>query len=122
VASRWWSLAVENRLEEIVAEARVLIRRQVIDPQQAKNTMAYIAAGASKLHAASRLKERGATAELCSKGSGAIEHNVDLVVARRLKRRGMTWSREGASDILALRCAAMNEVSWTEVMDQADVA
>jgi hypothetical protein len=121
VSSRWWSLAVEGRLEEIVAEARVLIRRGVLDPEEARMTVAYIAAGAPKLHAASRLKDRGATGELCSKGSGAIEHNVDLVVARRLKRRGMTWSREGASDILALRCAAMDEATWKEVVAQGDL-
>ena len=116
-ASRWWTLAVEGRLGEIVAEAKVLIRRGVLDPEQARMTVGYVAAGAPKLHAASRLKERGATPALCSKGSGAIEHNVDLVVARRLKRRGMTsWSRDGASDILALRCAAMDEDTWREVM------
>jgi hypothetical protein len=94
VAPRWWSLIVEGRLEE-VAGARTLIRRGVLDPEQAKATVAYITAGAPKLHAASRLRDPGATSDLCSRGSGAIEHNVDLVVTRRLKRRGMTWTREG---------------------------
>ncbi|HEY3210640.1 MAG TPA: hypothetical protein VGL18_12770 [Actinomycetota bacterium] len=120
VASRWWALAVQGRVEEMVAEASVLIRRRVIDPEEARITLAYVRAGMPKLHAASRLRDRGATAELCARGSGAVEHNMDLVVARRLKRRGMTWSREGASDTLALRCAAMDEATWEEVVTQAD--
>ncbi len=118
-ASRWWTLALEGRLAEIVAEATVLIRRGILDPQEARATVAYLATGAPKLHAASRLKDRGAPPALCSRGSGGIEHNVDLVVARRCKRRGMTgWSRDGASDILALRCAALDEATWGEVMRQ----
>jgi hypothetical protein len=39
--------------------------------------------------------------QLC--GSGVIEKGVDILVARRMKRRGMSWSRDGANNIIALR-------------------
>jgi hypothetical protein len=31
----------------------------------------------------------GPPPELCTRGSGVIEHTIDLVVARRMKRQGM---------------------------------
>jgi hypothetical protein len=42
-------------------------------------------------------------------GSGVVEKTIDIVVARRMKRRGMIWSREGANNLLALRAAFLNE-------------
>jgi hypothetical protein len=42
-------------------------------------------------------------------GSGVVEKAADIVVARRMKRRGMTWSREGANNLLALRLRALND-------------
>jgi hypothetical protein len=44
-------------------------------------------------------------------GSGVIEKAADIVVGRRMKRRGMTWSREGANNLLALRVHFLNELS-----------
>ena len=42
-------------------------------------------------------------------GSGVVEKAADIIVARRMKRRGMTWSREGANNLLALRLLALND-------------
>ena len=44
-------------------------------------------------------------------GSGAIEKTVDILVARRMKRRGMSWSKDGANNIIALRALALNQES-----------
>ena len=41
-------------------------------------------------------------------GSGVVEKAADIVVARRMKRRGMSWSREGGNNLLALRLLALN--------------
>ena len=41
-------------------------------------------------------------------GSGVVEKAADIVVARRMKRRGMTWIREGGNNLLALRLLALN--------------
>lgn len=41
-------------------------------------------------------------------GSGVVEKAADIVVGRRMKRRGMSWSREGANNLLALRVLSLN--------------
>jgi hypothetical protein len=43
--------------------------------------------------------------------SGPTEKGVDIVVARRFKRRGMSWTRRGASHLLRLRILRLNG-SW----------
>ena len=35
--------------------------------------------------------------------SGAMEKNIDVVIGRRFKRQGMSWTREGANNLLKLR-------------------
>jgi hypothetical protein len=44
-------------------------------------------------------------------GSGVVEKIVDILVARRMKRRGMSWSKEGANNIIALRALSLNRES-----------
>ena len=44
-------------------------------------------------------------------GSGVVEKAADVVVGRRMKRRGMSWSREGANNLLALRVRELNNQS-----------
>lgn len=36
-------------------------------------------------------------------GSGAVEKNIELVIGTRFKKRGMSWSREGANSLLKVR-------------------
>lgn len=42
-------------------------------------------------------------------GSGVVEKAADVVVGRRMKRRGMSWSRQGANNLLALRVRSLNQ-------------
>lgn len=42
-------------------------------------------------------------------GSGVVEKAADIIVSRRMKRRGMTWSREGGNNLVALRTLALNQ-------------
>ena len=44
----------------------------------------------------------------CLGASGAIEKSVDISVARRFKRRGMSWLPPGLSSLLALRVLKLN--------------
>lgn len=44
-------------------------------------------------------------------GSGVVEKIADIVVGRRMKHRGMSWSRQGANNLLALRVHALNQTS-----------
>ncbi len=41
-------------------------------------------------------------------GSGLVERQVELVINRRLKRRGMRWLRNNADSVLALRLRQLN--------------
>jgi len=41
-------------------------------------------------------------------GSGVVEKLVDVVVGKRMKRQGMSWSLGGANNLLALRCNHIN--------------
>ncbi len=45
-------------------------------------------------------------------GSGVVEAGCKIVVGQRLKQSGMLWSRKGASDLLAVRCALLS--GWFE--------
>jgi hypothetical protein len=44
-------------------------------------------------------------------GSGVVEKLVDVVVGKRMKRQGMSWSRSGANNLLALRCHYINAIA-----------
>jgi len=44
-------------------------------------------------------------------GSGVIEKMVDVVVGKRMKRQGMSWSKRGANNLLALRCQRINSLA-----------
>jgi len=50
-------------------------------------------------------------------GSGAVEKQVDVIVARRLKRRGMSWYRRGSAALLRLRLLKLNG-EWDSYWDQ----
>jgi hypothetical protein len=41
-------------------------------------------------------------------GSGVVEAGCKTVVGQRLKHSGMLWSRQGASDLLTVRCALLS--------------
>lgn len=50
-------------------------------------------------------------------GSGPVEKTVDITVARRFKKRGMSWYREGANPLLRLRLLKLNgewDVYWSK--------
>lgn len=46
-------------------------------------------------------------------GSGGIEKNIGTLVGRRFKRQGMSWSHEGANNLLALRIKKLNQI-WQQ--------
>ena len=41
-------------------------------------------------------------------GSGVVEAGCKTVVGQRLKHSGMLWGRQGASDLLTVRCALLS--------------
>ena len=60
-------------------------------------------------------------AEVAGYGSGPVEKTVDIVVARRFKKRGMSWLRQYANPLLKLRFLKLNgdwETYWNERQEQ----
>ncbi len=50
-------------------------------------------------------------------GSGPVEKTVDITVARRFKKRGMSWYKRGANPLLMLRLLKLNgewDTYWQE--------
>jgi len=45
-------------------------------------------------------------------GSGAIEKNIELVIGRRFKKWGMSWSKDGANYLLKLRILKHDSEAW----------
>jgi len=45
-------------------------------------------------------------------GSGAVEKNIELIIGRRFEKRGMSWSREGANNLLKLRIERQDSSAW----------
>jgi len=112
-AARWWGWVAEHNLGALGRSIHALIRSDKIDPKEGANLLAYFERGASALHTYLRLREAGHSEQMAPRGSGVIEHSVDLVVARRFKRQGMrSWSRAGADNLLALRTLAMDPKAW----------
>ena len=58
---------------------------------------------------------QGLKGEIADKvGSGAIEKNIELVVGRRFKKWGMSWSKPGAHYLLKLRLLKYDPKAWDE--------
>lgn len=116
VGERWWEQVVAGDLDRVVASVRAHVARGSLDPIDARNLVDYLRSNLPRLHAAAELQKKGAPAALCVRGSGSIEHNVDIIVARRMKKKGMFWSKGGADNMLALRCAALDPKRWKEAI------
>ncbi len=112
-AARWWAWVAEHNLSALGRSINHYVRSGAIEPKAAASLLHYFERGAGALHTYLRLREAGHSPQMAPRGSGAIEHSVDLVVARRFKRQGMrSWSREGADNLLALRTLAMDPKAW----------
>ena len=46
--------------------------------------------------------------------SGAMEKNIDVVIGRRFKKHGMSWTKEGANNLLQLRILRYDKTNWEE--------
>jgi hypothetical protein len=112
-AARWWGWVATQNLDALGRSIHDLIRRGKVDPKEGTNLLAYFTRGAAALHTYLKLREAGHSEQMAPRGSGMVEHSVDLVVARRFKRQGMrSWSRRGADNLLALRTLAMDPRAW----------
>jgi hypothetical protein len=113
VAERLWEVsgADRGRFEELkglassdpVACARKLRRSRLIRPELAAEVASYLEGVARDLYGVDRLPRRLRRGRMRVVGSGVVEKHQDLLVKRRMKGRGMRWTRRGADHLLALQ-------------------
>jgi len=51
-------------------------------------------------------------------GSGAVEKNIEIIIGRRFKKQGMSWSKEGAQALLKLRVLKQNKEDWDKFFEE----
>ncbi len=112
MAGRWISWALAGQWRRVARSLMALVRAHRVDPKVAEDTLAFLELNHRAIWASNGLRARGAPPELCVVGSGVGEHTIDLLAARRMKRRGMRWSRGGAHHMLALRCLLLDPAAW----------
>jgi len=111
-AGRWISWALSGRWRSVARSMTRLVAAGRLEPELARETLAFLELNHSSIWASRVLRAQGAPPELCVVGSGVVEHTIDLVVCRRMKRQGMRWSRRGAHHMLALRALLADPAAW----------
>jgi hypothetical protein len=86
-----------------LACARKLRRSLRFNPELASEVARYLEAVAADLYGVDRLPRRLRRGRMRVVGSGVVEKHQDLVVKRRMKGKGMRWTRRGAEHLLALQ-------------------
>ena len=86
-----------------VACAKKLRRSQRLSPELARDAARYLEGVSRDLHGVDRLPRRIRRGRMRVVGSGVVEKHQDLLVKRRMKGRGMRWTRRGADNLLALQ-------------------
>ncbi len=86
-----------------VACANRLRRSVRLHPELARETAGYLKGVARDLHGVERIPRRLRRGRMHVVGSGVVEKHQDLVVKRRMKGKGMRWTRRGADHLLALQ-------------------
>ncbi|MGH2658448.1 MAG: hypothetical protein ACRDHS_01990, partial [Actinomycetota bacterium] len=113
VAERIWQLSgadakafkrlKQRAFSDPVACARSLRRSPRFRTEIAAEVAGYLEAVAADLHGIDRLPRRLRNGRMHVVGSGVVEKHQDLLVKRRMKGRGMRWTRRGADHLLALQ-------------------
>lgn len=92
------------------------------DPKQKKDLRvlyAYIRENRSGINSLDRIRDKTIKAKV--RGTGAIESNADKFIAQRMKKRGMSWSEQGALGLLKIKEKIVNgqwDLWWTKDRDQ----
>jgi hypothetical protein len=72
----------------------------------------YLEDNGEGLYGSWGLKGEVKAQEVLVVGSGAVEKNIELMIGRKFKKRGMSWSREGANNLLKLRIEGQDPEGW----------
>jgi len=94
----------EHKLPEFVRLSKI---NGAIEETVADELTSYIEANIDDIWVIDKLAEK-VPKEVLVVGSEAIEKNIDTNIARRFKGRGMSWSCQGARNLMAFRLMYAN--------------
>jgi len=80
--------------------------------QKIADLVAYIENNGDGLYGSRSLKGKVKAEKVLVCSTGAMEKNVDVVIDRRFKKHGMSWTTEGANNLLKLRTLCYNQDDW----------
>jgi hypothetical protein len=113
---RW---VFEGRVESLLRSLRFLVGADARSKRARKELLGYLTRHAAAITAVDRLRPRVSpeARPLLTHGTGAMEKNIETVIARRFKRWGMRWTRRGAHRLLKLRVwIARCGTDWFEAL------
>jgi len=90
---------------------RMMIREEA---QKMDELIDYLEENWEGLYGSWSLRGKVKAQEVLVVGSGAMEKNIELMIGRRFKKRGMSWSWEGANNLLKLRIERQDPAAWEE--------
>jgi len=89
-------------------QIRLDARRNRSRREHLRDLLGYVQGPGQDLYGARKLRKRGLRLPPHMNGSGGIERNIGILVVHRMKRRGMSWTRRGAANLLAVRTNLLN--------------
>lgn len=107
-------LAFSKKIDELCLLLKAGIVTGRFDREKTEDLATYLKNNAHGIWGSKALKDKISQTEVLNVGSGVIEKNVDIVVSRRFKKKGMRWSKQGSSNLLALRILSLNENDWNK--------
>ena len=81
-------------------------------------TLGYLKENWDGIYGSRGLKDRISAREVLVVGSGGVEKNIDLILCRRFKGRGISWSRTGAQNLFKLRLLSYDRKDWKAYWQQ----
>jgi len=80
--------------------------------QKIGDLVTYIENNRDGLYGSRSLRDKVETKRVLVCSTGAMEKNIDVVIGRRFKKHGMSWTTEGANNLLKLRTLCYNKNDW----------
>jgi hypothetical protein len=99
---RWRKALLKDKIAQVIAQAKEDLPTRSQPRQLAKKQIAYFERNRSKMMYQT-FRQAGYFI-----GSGVVEAGCKTLVGQRLKRSGMLWSRNGARQLLTVRCALLS--------------
>ncbi len=99
---QWRKALLKDKITQIIAQAKADLPTRGQAHKTAKKQIAYFERNRSRM-TYQTFRQAGYFI-----GSGVVEAGCKTVVGQRLKLSGMRWSRQGASHLLAIRCALLS--------------